>query len=220
MSAIFARKHQNPEITPDAALQELCNEMRQHQEQINAQRQNQAHPPQSFNPVIAQQQHQQQQLQLQSFQGPNQFLSPAPGVQIALPGTNPSASPATISNHNTPAMQNLALQQHNSNMIGVPGPPGSVAMAHHASHQGTNPSAAGTPGTGGVSANASPNVNVPSKRRRASGVNVGTEDMADASQISTVGPGSGVASGGQLIGTGKTIKQSPRVGGKRQKGTA
>ena len=97
--------------------------------------------------------------------------------------------------------------------MGAPGPPGSVAMAHQASHQGTNPSAVGTPATG--SANASPNVNVTGKRRRASGVNVVAEEGMDG--VNGIGPGSG-GGGGTLIGTGQKVKQSPRVGGKRQKG--
>lgn len=86
-------------------------------------------------------------------------------------------------------------------------PPGSAAMAHQASHQGTNPSAAGTPAAGG-SATASPNVNVTGKRRRPSGV-----DGADESGVSGVSGVNGIGPPG-----GGKVKQSPRVGGKRQKG--
>ena len=80
-------------------------------------------------------------------------------------------------------------------------------MVAQASHQGTNPSAAGTPAGG--SANASPNVT--GKRRRASAVGLGKGEMGEEVEM-TNGVGGG---GGQL---GAKVKQSPRVGGKRQKG--
>ena len=165
----------------------------------------QAQGQQSYNPAMAQQQQLQQPPQPQ-FQGSNHYLSPAQAAHPNLPGSHAFGSPANLSNHNTPAMPNLALQQqqsHQQNTMAAPGPPGSVPMAHQASHQGTNPSAAGTPAAG--SANASPNVNVTGKRRRASGVNIGAEDGMDS--INGIG-----------ANTGQKVKQSPRVG-KRQKGS-
>ena len=97
-------------------------------------------------------------------------------------------------------MQNLALQ----NSMGGPT---SVGMAHQASHQGTNPSNAGTPAGG--SATASPNVTT-GKRRRPSGAQ-GKGEMGDeVMEVNGVGGG-----GGQL---GAKVKASPTVRGKRQKG--
>lgn len=96
-------------------------------------------------------------------------------------------------------MQNLALQN-------TMGGPTSIGMAHQASHQGTNPSAAGTPAGG--SANASPNA---AKRRRPSGAQ-GKGDMGEeVMEVNGVG-----GSGPQL---GAKVKASPTVrGSKRQKG--
>ena len=76
-------------------------------------------------------------------------------------------------------------------------------MAAHASHQGTNPSAGGTPGG---SATASPSVT--NKRRRGSavvglGVGGGGEDIVEVNGVG---------------GGGNKVKQSPRPGAKRQKG--
>lgn len=197
----FSQKH--PDLSPMDALGKLYEEMSEEYRRIHIA---QAQSQQSFNPVMAQQQHLQQQPQSQ-FQGPNQYLSPAQAAHQNLPGPHAFGSPATLSNHNTPAMPNLALQQqqaHQQNAMAAPGPPGSVPMAHQASHQGTNPSAAGTPAAG--SANASPNVNVTGKRRRASGVNIGADDGMDS--VNGIG-----------TGTGQKVKQSPRVGVKRQKGS-
>jgi hypothetical protein len=213
MARLCGFNQEHPEFTPTDALVKLYERMsEEHRRMQIAQAQGQ----QSFNPVMAQQQHLQQPPQPQ-FQGPNQYLSPAQAAHPNLPGTHAFGSPATLSNHNTPAMPNLALQQqqsHQQNVMAAPGPPGSSAMAHQASHQGTNPSAAGTPAAG--SANASPNVNVTGKRRRASGVNIGAEDGMDS--VNGIGAGSG-GGGGTLVGTGQKVKQSPRVGGKRQKGS-
>lgn len=75
---------------------------------------------------------------------------------------------------------------------------GPVAMAAQLSQQGTNAS-----GSQGTSANTSPNVT--NKRRRASAVKVEGDE----------GGGMEVNGGG-----GQKVKASPRVGGKRQKGTA
>lgn len=94
-----------------------------------------------------------------------------------------------------------------------------MSMVAQASHQGTNPSAGGTPAGG--SANASPNVNVGGKRRRASAVNAG-EEAVDLGGVNGVGPGgggpNGVGGGPNQGQMGVKVKQSPRVGGKRQKG--
>lgn len=80
-------------------------------------------------------------------------------------------------------------------------------MAHQASHQGTNPSNAGTPAGG--SATASPNVT--GKRRRPSGPQGKGEMGEEVMEVNGVGGGGPV---GQL---GAKVKASPRVGGKRQK---
>ena len=95
-------------------------------------------------------------------------------------------------------MQNLALQ---NSMAG----PTSVGMAHQVSHQGTNPSNAGTPAGG--SATASPNVT--GKRRRPSGAQ-GKGEMGE--EVMEVNGLTGTA--GQL---GAKVKASPTVRGKRQK---
>ena len=126
-----------------------------------------------------------------SFNGPNQFSSPAPGAHLSLPMNN-TASPATI--NMSPAMQNHVLQNHLGQQ-----PPTSAAMAAQQSQQGTNTS--GGTGSQGTSANASPNVT--NKRRRQSGVKIESEDTSGGPEIN---------------GTAPKVKQSPRVGGKRQKG--
>ena len=105
----------------------------------------------------------------------------------------------------SPAMQNLGLPQQGSPHINVPAHTpspahmhmaGPVAMVHQHSQQGSNLS-----GSQGASANTSPNVT--NKRRRPSGIKV-EED-----------------GGGEINGTvGNKVKPSPRIGGKRQKGTA
>lgn len=148
------------------------------------------------------------QMQMQNaapFVGNQQghFLSPAQVHQPNPPGTQ-TASPATLSNHNTPAMQNIHLQ-HQAGQI----PPGVMAapsMVHQASHQGTNPSAAGTPSAAAGSANASPNVGqATGKRRRASAIDDGD---VNGSIVNGVGPGGGANQGAMKV------KQSPKVGKK------
>jgi hypothetical protein len=75
---------------------------------------------------------------------------------------------------------------------------GPVAMVHQQSQQGSNLS-----GSQVTSANTSPNVT--NKRRRASAVKVENDD----------------GGGAELNGTGANkVKPSPRIGGKRQKGTS
>lgn len=106
----------------------------------------------------------------------------------------------------SPAIQNLGLPAQGSPHIAgpahTPSPAhvhmaGPVAMVHQHSQQGSNLS-----GSQGASANTSPNVTT--KRRRASGIKI--EDDG----------------GGELNGNAnsKVVKPSPRIGGKRQKGTA
>ena len=104
----------------------------------------------------------------------------------------------------SPALQNLGLPQQGSPHIGgpahTPSPAhmhmaGPVAMVHQHSQQGSNLS-----GSQGASANTSPNV--PNKRRRPSGIKL--EDDG----------------GGEMNGSAANkVKPSPRIGGKRQKGT-
>lgn len=103
----------------------------------------------------------------------------------------------------SPAMANLGLPAQGSPRVTgpahTPSPAhmhmaGPVAMVHQHSQQGSNLS-----GSQGASANTSPNVT--NKRRRPSGIK--TED--DGADVN-----------GQ---TGK-VKPSPRMGGKRQKGTS
>ena len=103
----------------------------------------------------------------------------------------------------SPAMQNLGLPVQGSPHIGGPAHSpspahmhmaGPVAMVHQHSQQGSNLS-----GSQGASANTSPNVN---KRRRPSGIKL-EED-----------------GGNEINGVaGNKAKPSPRIGGKRQKGT-
>ena len=206
----FAQNHEH--LSASDALAQYCSNIsaqqhQQHQQLLQQQQQHQHQLQQQnelpqFNPQLHHQGQQQQHNLNPQFQPPTHFLSPAQAAHISLPGqnnTNPTASPATLSNHPTPSMQNLALQ----NSMGGPT---SVGMAHQASHQGTNPSNAGTPAGG--SATASPNVT--GKRRRPSGAQ-GKGDMGEeVMEVNGVG-----GSGGQL---GAKVKASPTVGRKRQKG--
>lgn len=108
---------------------------------------------------------------------------------------------------NSPAMAHLGLPQQGSPHVGgthTPSPhqahmAGPVAMTHQQSQQGSNLS-----GSHGASANTSPNV--AGKKRRASAVKVEGEEAGNA-EVNGVG------------GAHK-VKPSPRIGGKRQKGTA
>ena len=204
MSELFKVSHsRGGNISASDALQLYCQTP-----QYNNQQQPQPPQQQQFNPNIPP--HLQQQPQGISFGGapPNNFLSPAHPNHMNLPGgVTAIASPAALSNHNTPAMQQLALQQQQ----GQPPPgsmaaPSSVAMVHQVSHQGTNPSAAGTPSAAAGSANASPNVGVTGKRRRASGVAVGDDGEINGTTVNGVGP-----NGPNNL----KVKQSPRVGGKK-----
>ena len=71
-----------------------------------------------FNPGMAMHPQMQAQLQGQQMGGagpPHNFLSPAQASNANLPGTQ-TASPATLSNHNTPAMPNMNLQNPGQGM--------------------------------------------------------------------------------------------------------
>lgn len=193
MTSLFQFSHAKNHLAPSDALSQMCAQT------ANPPQQQHPQPNPQFNPAIHHPgQPTPQQHNLNAFQQ-NNFLSPAQAAHLSLPtqNSNPSASPATLSNHPTPSMQNLALQ-NNMQQGGVP-------MAAHASHQGTNPSAGGTPGG---SANASPSVT--NKRRRGSAVvglgvaGGGGEEIVEVN---------GVGGGG-----GNKVKQSPRPGAKRQKG--
>ncbi|PGH12829.1 hypothetical protein AJ79_04053 [Helicocarpus griseus UAMH5409] len=78
---------------------------------------------------------------------------------------------------------------------------GPVAMVAQQSQQGTN-----TSGSQGTSANTSPNVS--NKRRRTSTVKIEGEDGGGPAEVNGNGPNT------------SKVKASPRVGGKRQKGTS
>ena len=106
----------------------------------------------------------------------------------------------------SPAMAHLGLPQQGSPAVGAHTPSphqghmaGPVAMTHQQSQQGSNMS-----GSQGASANTSPNV--AGKKRRASAVKLEGDDSGGA-EVNGVG------------GAHK-VKPSPRIGGKRQKGTA
>lgn len=182
-----------PDLTPKESLHQLVLQL-----------QNQAQFPHSvpFNPAIYQQNQNALNPVLQLPQGsnPSHFVSPGSAAHLNLPVNTSAASPATI--NMSPAMQNLALHNHIPNTSQqLQQPPTSVGMVAQQSQQGTNTSV-GT-GSQGTSANASPNVN---KRRRPSGVKAEGDE----------GGGSGEVNG-TVAGASK-IKQSPRGGGKRQKG--
>ena len=104
----------------------------------------------------------------------------------------------------SPALQNLGLPPQGSPHIGgpthTPSPAhmhmaGPVAMVHQHSQQGSNLS-----GSQGASANTSPNVT--NKRRRPSGIKLEDDGGAEMNGAAT-----------------NKVKPSPRIGGKRQKGT-
>ena len=193
MAQLFTYSHQRPQLNPFEALAQMCNQFSQNEQERQMAQQQHAQNPQ-FNPAMHHPgQSTPQQHNMNAFQQ-NNFLSPA-HAHLSLPNqnSNPSASPATLSNHPTPSMQSLALVNSMQQ--------GGVPMNAQASHQGTNPSADGTPGG---SANASPSIT--NKRRRPSGVGVavggGGEEVVEVNGIG---------------GGANKVKQSPRPGGKRQK---
>jgi hypothetical protein len=132
---------------------------------------------------------------------PGSFNNPGP------PGASGQRTPGMNGPNQfaSPAMQNLGLPAQGSPHIGgpahTPSPAhmhmaGPVAMVHQHSQQGSNLS-----GSQGASANTSPNAT--NKRRRPSGIKL-EED-----------------GGGEINGAvGNKVRPSPRIGGKRQKGTA
>ena len=132
---------------------------------------------------------------------PPNFLSPAQVNQQNLPGAH-MASPAAMSNHNTPAMPHMSLQNPGQPMPGQMGAPG---MAHQPSHPGANASAVGTPSAAMTSANASPNVGAGAKRRRPSAVDDG--DINGAS-VNGVGNSSGGGNSTKVKGTPKLSKKA------------
>ena len=91
-------------------------------------------------------------------------------------------------------------------MPGSMAAPSGIPMVQQASHQGTNPSAGGTPSAAMGSANASPNVGATNKRRRASGIN---DDDLNGPTVNGMGA-PGPANQGSM-----KVKQSPKVGGKK-----
>ena len=192
-------------------------QQQQHQQQQQQQQQQPQQPPQHSQPMLNQQFNPSLPPQQQMMGGvgpnqfgvapPNNFLSPAHPNQLNMPVTS-SASPSTLSNHNTPAMPNMSLQHQTGQASqGLMAAPSSVAMAHQASHQGTNPSAAGTPSAAANSANASPNVGVTGKRRRPSGIDDGDVNGPSVNGVGPAGAGNNQAS---MKG-----KQGAKGGGKK-----
>lgn len=115
-----------------------------------------------------------------------------------LNGPNQFASPALAHL----GLPNTQGSPHMGGPVHTPSPAqnhiaGPVAMVHQQSQQGSNLS-----GSQVTSANTSPNVT--NKRRRASAVKV--EDENGSAEVNGT--------------TGNKVKPSPRLGGKRQKGTA
>lgn len=134
----------------------------------------------------------------------NQMAARANG-QVAFPDQmNPGMNGPVPNQFNSPAMGHLGIPQaQGSPLMGgpthTPSPAqnpaaGGVAMIHQMSAQGSNLS-----GSQGPSTNTSPNVS--NKRRRASAVKLEEEGGA-----------------GESNGANK-VKPSPKIGGKRQKGS-
>lgn len=127
------------------------------------------------------------------------------GPQQGIPGHRTPGMNGANNQFASPAIQNLALPAQGSPHIVAPAHTpspahmhmaGPVAMVHQHSQQGSNLS-----GSQGASANTSPNVT--NKRRRPSGIKLEDDGGGDSNN----NPAS-------------KIKPSPRMGGKRQKGTA
>ena len=202
LSDVFRVAHTRGGLMPaKEALQMCCNNPQPPNQQYF-----QPNVHQQFNPNVPPQMQAQQPGQISGAGPPNNFLSPAQPNHPNLPGTQ-TASPATLSNHNTPAMQNMHLQhQAGPPLPGSMAAPTGIPMAHQASHQGTNQSGAGTPSAAMGSANASPNVGANNKRRRPSGIDDGDMNGPTVNGIGAAGP----APPG-----GMKVKQSPKVGGKK-----
>ncbi|WEW57205.1 hypothetical protein PRK78_002667 [Emydomyces testavorans] len=157
-------------------------------------------PPEALRQLVATYPSQQNTIQMNFSQGhPSQGL-----IQRtpSLNGPNQFASPA-LGHLGIPGVQG---SPHLGGSAHTPSPAqnhmaGPVAMTAQQSHQGTN-----TSGSQGTSANTSPNVS--NKRRRASTIKMEADENGTAAEIN-----------GASINTAK-VKASPRVGGKRQKGTS
>ena len=171
MSMLFEFSHNNPNLRPHEALQQLVNDLATMQNQAIAM-------PPAMNPAMQQMPPGQR---TPGINGPNAFNSPAM-AHLGLP--QQQGSPHVNAVH-TPS-------PHQNHM------PAPVAMAHQQSQQGSNLS-----GSQGTSANTSPHLT--NKKLRASAVKLEGEDVA-GQEVNGVGP--------------HKVKASPRVGGKRQKGTA
>ena len=142
---------------------------------------------------------------VQTFNMPSQNAAMNPAMQQMPPGQRTPGMNGPNA-FNSPAMAHLGLPQQGSPHVGAVHTPsphqnhmaGPIAMAHQQSQQGSTLS-----GSQGTSANTSPNVT--NKKRRASAVKLEGEE----------------AGGTEVNGVGAhKVKASPRVGGKRQKGTA
>ncbi|KAE8319287.1 LIM-domain binding protein-domain-containing protein [Aspergillus transmontanensis] len=140
-------------------------------------------------------------------QTPTPGFMPAPMNPAMQPGQNPRGPNMNVPNQfASPAMAHLGLPgaQGSPHLGGSAHP--SPAQSHLAGPPGMVPQGQMQPNVGqGTSASASPNVS--HKRRRASTVKMENDDGApEVNGTAPPGP--------------KTVKASPRVGGKRQKGTA
>lgn len=138
--------------------------------------------------------------------------NPALGVNSMPPGQRTPGVNGTNNQFASPAVGHLGIpgvqgSPHIGGPTHTPSPAqnpvaGPVAMAAQQSQQGTN-----TSGSQGTSANTSPNVN--NKRRRASTVKTEGDDNASSMDANNA-----------TQGNANKVKASPRVGGKRQKGTS
>lgn len=145
------------------------------------------------------------QLQMQN-PNPNPGFMPSPMNPAMQQGQNPRAPSMSGPNQfASPAMAHLGLpgNQGSPHLSGSAQP--SPAQSHLAGPTGMVPPGQVQPNVQGNSASASPNVN--NKRRRASTVKMENDD-AGPEVNGAPGPGP------------KTVKASPRVGGKRQKGSS
>ncbi|KAE8353488.1 LIM-domain binding protein-domain-containing protein [Aspergillus coremiiformis] len=141
-------------------------------------------------------------------QTPTPGYMPAPMNPAMQPGQNPRVPNLNGPNQfASPGMAHLGLPgvQGSPHLSGSAHP--SPAQSHLAGPPGMVPQGQVQPNIGqGTSASASPNVS--HKRRRASAVKMENDDGGAPEINGTAPPGP------------KTVKASPRVGGKRQKGTA
>lgn len=149
-------------------------------------------------------------LQVQNANsGMNSGFMPSPMNPGMQPGQHPRApSMGGPNQFASPAMAHLGLpgNQGSPHLSGSAHP--SPAQSHLAGPPGMVPPGQVQPNVAqGNSASASPNVS--NKRRRASTVKMENDDAGGAPEVNGA-PGAGP----------KTVKASPRVGGKRQKGSS